>query len=154
MKKFLNLAILAFFVSGLAGCNQSANDETVDSALINNPISAENQGKIDSTNLPIMQFDKVFHDFGQMLAGEKVTYSFKFTNTGKTDLIISTAAGSCGCTVPEFPKEPIKPGKTGFIKVQFNSEGRSGIQDKQVTIVANTIPNINELKIRAEVVAN
>lgn len=154
MKKFFTLAILAVFASTFVSCNQSTSDDEVDSALISNPVSADNQGKIDSTRLPKMQFDKVFHDFGQILAGEKVTYSFKFTNTGKTDLIINTAAGSCGCTVPEFPKEPIKPGKSGFIKVQFNSEGRSGIQDKQVTIVANTIPNINELKIRAEVVAN
>jgi hypothetical protein len=152
MKMTLLAAVIATFT--LIGCGEKQASETIDSAVIANPISADNAAELDPDKLPQMTFDKEFHDFGKITAGEKVTYSFKFTNTGKADLIISTAAGSCGCTVPEFPKEPIKPGKTGFIKVQFNSEGRSGIQEKQVTIVANTIPNTNELKIRSEVITN
>ncbi len=149
--KFLAIAFAAFV---LVSCGEKETAETIDSAVIANPISAEGAAEADPNKLPQMTFDKEFHDFGKITAGEKVTYSFKFTNTGKADLIISTAAGSCGCTVPEFPKEPIKPGKSGFIKVQFNSEGRSGVQEKQVTIVANTIPNTNELKIRSEVITN
>lgn len=149
--KFLVISLAAFvFMS----CGEKEASETIDSAVIANPISADSAEEVDPNKLPQMSFDKDFHDFGKITAGEKVTYSFKFTNTGKADLIISTAAGSCGCTVPEFPKEPIKPGKSGYIKVQFNSEGRSGIQEKQVTIVANTIPNTNELKIRSEVITN
>ena len=149
--KFLAIGLAAFiFIS----CGEKEASETIDSAVISNPISADNAEEVNPDKLPQMTFDKDFHDFGKITSGEKVTYSFKFTNTGKSDLIISTAAGSCGCTVPEFPKEPIKPGKTGYIKVQFNSEGRSGIQEKQVTIVANTIPNTNELKIKSEVITN
>jgi len=148
----MNYRILfaALFLITSLGCDDKSGDN-VEASAISNPISAENGGKIDSSKVAIMTFDKSFHDFGQITMGEKVTYSFKFTNTGKSDLIINTASGSCGCTVPEFPKEPIKPGGTGFIKVQFNSEGRNGVQDKQVTIVANTLPNTTELKIRAEV---
>jgi len=149
--KFLSIGIAALL---LMGCGEKQSGETIDSAVISNPISADSAEEVDPDKLPKMTFEKDFHDFGKIAAGEKVTYSFKFTNTGKSDLIISTAAGSCGCTVPEFPKEPIEPGKTGYIKVQFNSEGRSGVQEKQVTIVANTIPNTNELKIRSEVITN
>jgi len=149
--KLLSIGIASLL---LMGCGEKQSGETIDSAIISNPISADNADEVDTAKLPIMTFEKDFHDFGKITAGEKVTYSFKFSNTGKSDLIISTAAGSCGCTVPEFPKEPIKPGKTGYIKVQFNSEGRSGVQEKQVTIVANTIPNTNELKIRSEVITN
>lgn len=149
--KFLSIALAALI---FVGCGEKESSETIDSAVIANPISADSSEEVDPERLPMMTFDKDFHDFGKITAGEKVTYSFKFTNTGKSDLIISTAAGSCGCTVPEFPKEPIKPGKTGYIKVQFNSEGRSGVQEKQVTVVANTIPNTNELKIRSEVITN
>jgi len=149
--KLFSIGIAALI---LMGCGEKESSETIDSAVIANPISADSTEEMDPDKLPMMSFEKDFHDFGKIAAGEKVTYSFKFTNTGKSDLIISTAAGSCGCTVPEFPKEPIKPGKTGYIKVQFNSEGRSGVQEKQVTIVANTIPNTNELKIRSEVITN
>lgn len=150
----INLLAISLGALLLLACGESEQAETLDSAIISNPISADGDKEVDPDKLPKMTFEKEFHDFGKITAGEKVTYSFKFTNTGKSDLIISTAAGSCGCTVPEFPKEPIKPGKTGYIKVQFNSEGRSGIQEKQVTIIANTIPNTNELKIKSEVLTN
>jgi hypothetical protein len=99
-----------------------------------------------------MEFEEYEYDFGRIQEGEKVTYMFKFTNTGKSNLVIATAVGSCGCTVPKFPKEPIKPGDSEFIKVEFDSKGRVGPNEKQVTISANTIPNITELKIKAEVI--
>ena len=88
-------------------------------------------------------FEKDLHDFGEIIQGEKVNTEFKFTNTGKNDLLISDAYGSCGCTVPEWPKEPIAPGQSGVIKVQFNSANRSGLFNKTVTVVANTQPNSN-----------
>lgn len=88
-------------------------------------------------------FEKDLHDFGEIIQGEKVSTEFKFTNTGKNDLLISDAYGSCGCTVPEWPKEPIAPGQSGVIKVQFNSANRSGLFNKTVTVVANTQPSSN-----------
>ena len=86
-------------------------------------------------------FEKDLHDFGQLIDGEKVSYSFKFTNSGNAPLIISNAKGSCGCTVPNWPKDPISPGETGTIDVTFNSSGRIGKQNKAITLTANTNPS-------------
>jgi len=144
--------ILFLLAAGLAlGACNNASEEKVSEEAINNPLSAESGDQVDSKDLPAIAFDKDLHDFGTIKEGEKVTYSFRFKNTGKGDLIIQTASGSCGCTVPEIPEKPIKPGETGFIKVQFNSEGRVGMQEKQVTVVSNTIPNTTIVKIKAEV---
>ncbi|TNF25305.1 MAG: DUF1573 domain-containing protein, partial [Bacteroidetes bacterium] len=70
-----------------------------------------------------------------------------FKNTGQGDLIITDAKGSCGCTVPEWPKEPVPPGGEGKIDVVFNSEGKSGQQNKKITITANTVPSMTVLAI-------
>jgi hypothetical protein len=91
------------------------------------------------------------HDLGLLVDGEKVAYSFVFTNTGDAPLIISNAKGSCGCTVPNWPKDPIAPGEKGSIDVSFNSSGRKGIQNKAVTLTANTNPNRKIIKIKAEI---
>jgi hypothetical protein len=81
------------------------------------------------------------------LEGEKVSHSFTFTNTGDNDLVISNARGSCGCTVPEWPKEPIAPGKSGKIDVVFNSDGKPGNAIKSVTVSTNTEPATHQLFI-------
>ena len=98
-----------------------------------------------------MTFDTTEHDFGTIKQGDKVTHDFKFTNTGESDLLISNAKGSCGCTVPEYPKEPIKPGESGNIKVSFNSTGKSGQTEKSVTIMVNTKEKHQILKIKANI---
>ncbi|SIN98866.1 DUF1573 domain-containing protein [Chitinophaga niabensis] len=90
---------------------------------------------------PVMTFEKQLHDFGNVTEGEVVEYSFKFTNTGEKDLLINNAEASCGCTVPEWPKEPIKPGESGYMKVKFDSKGRpEGHTEKELYIQANTNP--------------
>jgi hypothetical protein len=88
-------------------------------------------------NGPTFKFEKEVFDFGTVKQGEVVTYEFSFTNAGKEPLIITNATATCGCTVPHFPKEPIKPGDKGTIKVSFNTAGKSGMQDKAVTITSN-----------------
>ncbi|WP_246011761.1 DUF1573 domain-containing protein [Flavobacterium piscinae] len=100
---------------------------------------------------PAMTFNKKEHDFGVINEGDKVETTFTFTNTGEADLIIANASGSCGCTVPEFPKEPIKPGKTGKMKVSFDSNGKPGMQQKSVNITANTASGKDVLTIKANV---
>lgn len=149
MPKILNLSLGLILALSLYACNDNS-DGSVTTKAIENPLSADKVGS-KTNKLPEITFDKDFHDFGQIQEGEKVTFSFRFKNTGKGDLIIQTASGSCGCTVPEYPQAPLKPGETGFIKVQFNSEGRAGIQEKQVTLVTNAIPNTTVLRIKAEV---
>ena len=126
--------------------------EQYSSGLVNNLRTAE-ANKENAGGEPAFTFDKEEHDFGTLIDGEKVSYSFRFTNSGDAPLIISTAKGSCGCTVPNWPKEPISPGEGGTIDVTFNSSGRSGIQTKAVTLTANTNPNRKVIRITSEVVS-
>lgn len=102
---------------------------------------------------PVMTFEKESHNFGNITEGEVVAYAFKFFNTGKKDLIITRAEASCGCTVPEWPKEPIKPGDSGYMKVKFDSKGRpEGYTEKEIFIQANTKePMINGPKIQCTI---
>lgn len=102
-------------------------------------------------NGPVMKFDVMEHNFGTIKQGEVATYEFKFKNAGKEPLVISTAVGSCGCTVPDWPKEPIAPGKTGIMKVTFNSTGKMGQIDKTVTITSNNRDGQMVLHMKGEV---
>ena len=117
---------------------------------IHNPATASSNRDAEDM-LPVFQFEKESYDFGSIKEGESVTYAFKFTNAGKTDLLISSASGSCGCTVADYPKEAIAPGKKGAINVTFNSKSKQGMQHKTVTLIANTIPNSKVLTITGEV---
>lgn len=87
-----------------------------------------------------MTFDETTFDFGTLIEGEKVAHTYTFTNTGSEPLVISDAKGSCGCTVPAWPREPIAPGETASITVEFNSKGKRGKRNQKVTITANTNP--------------
>jgi len=90
-------------------------------------------------------------DFGTVDEGEIVKHLYTFKNTGSVPLVISNCKGSCGCTVPTWPKEPIQPGGSGEIKVEFNSKGKPGPQRKQVTVTANTTPTETFLVIKGDV---
>jgi hypothetical protein len=100
----------------------------------------------------VQMIDSVY-DFGKVTDGEKVIYNYRFKNTGNKPLIISSASASCGCTVPEKPEEPVKPGETGFLKVVFNSVGRVGPTHKTVTVVSNAYPAFPVLLLTGEVVS-
>jgi hypothetical protein len=106
-----------------------------------------------NVNASEFKFEAEEHDFGKIKQGESVTYEFKFKNIGKEPLIISEAHGSCGCTQPIYPKEPIMKGKDGIIKVTFNSAGKMGIQDKTVTITSNSKTPSKILHIKGTVEA-
>jgi hypothetical protein len=105
------------------------------------------------TTLPTttIEFDESEYDFGLIYEGDKVSHVFRFTNTGTEPLIITKATGSCGCTVPHYPKVPILPGETSEIEVEFNSKAKKGLQSKRVTITANTEPAKTFLAIGGEV---
>ena len=98
-----------------------------------------------------ISFDKKEYDFGTVNEGEIVETVFKVTNTGATDLVITNATGSCGCTVPVWPKAPIKPGETGDIAVKFNTSGKPNRQMKTVTLTANTESGREVLTLRGSV---
>lgn len=108
---------------------------------------------VEAEGTPKFSFNEETHDFGEIEEGTVAKHDFVFKNTGDAPLIITNAAGSCGCTVPEWPREPIAPGEEGTIHVEFNSQGRAGNQQKQVTLSANTVPNTMVLKISAQVKA-
>lgn len=96
-------------------------------------------------------FKETTFDYGKVKDGDVVKHAYKFTNSGKEPLIISDAKGSCGCTVPTWPKDPIAPGGTGEIMVEFSSKGKLGPQSKKVTLTANTNPAQSFLTIKGEV---
>lgn len=106
---------------------------------------------VPDDKLPVFKFDTTTFNFGTINEGDVVTHEFGFTNTGATDMLVSQAIGSCGCTVGEWTKEPIKPGQRGSIKATFNSEGKQGSMHKSLTITANTKPNQVQVFIEGEV---
>ena len=149
-----NIWIVILSLVLAASCGDMAkkvNDvEHLSTDLVTNSKTAEVGAQEQA--MPSFSFEKEDHDFGILIDGEKVAYSFRFTNSGDAPLIISNAKGSCGCTVPNYPKEPIAPGATGSIDVTFDSKGRSGKQSKAVTLTANTNPNTKVIRIHSEVI--
>ena len=103
-------------------------------------------------NGPDFKFEETKHDFGDVIQGNNVEHYFKFTNVGKEPLIISRIVTTCGCTAPTYPKEPIKPGESGKIKIVFNSTGKMGRQNKVVTILSNSVNQKEQLFIVANII--
>jgi hypothetical protein len=138
LRNFLTIITLSFFFSA---CDESASSK----------INPDNKSSIQKeSNYAEITFDRVFHDFGMVSEGEIVKTIFKFTNTSENDLYIVDAMGSCGCTVPKYPKNiPIKPGGTGEIEVNFDTNGRPDLQQKMVKVSANTPSGGQLLRIQA-----
>ncbi len=101
--------------------------------------------------LPTIEFNTTDHDFGTVDEGKKVTFTYKVKNTGQAPLIIQNAAPSCGCTVPDWTKTPIPVGGEGFVKAEFDTKGKGGINNKTITVTANTWPKTTLLKFKAMV---
>lgn len=147
MKKIFTI-LVAVAALLFASCNNKDKSNTgVD--LIRNPQSAH--GFDTLAPMPVISFDKHLHDFGRLSAGESISYSFHFVNTGNADLIISSCSATCGCTVASFPKNRIAPGDDGYITVTFKSVGKSGQQFQEVTVVTNAHPARTKLQITARV---
>jgi hypothetical protein len=120
------------------------------SELINNPATADLPTDLDK--LARITFEELEYNFGDIKEGEVVSHRFKFINTGKVPLTILRATSSCGCTVPEWPEDPIPPGGSGELTAKFNSDGRTGEQKKLIKVEANTYPNETNLKIISNVI--
>ena len=147
--RFLIYSIFVLLL--ITSCNKSKEKGEISSDLINNPATASSKTK-NSKKMPEITFEKTTHDFGEIVQGEIVSYAFKFTNTGKRELIISNIVPSCGCTVPKFPKRPIKPNESDFIVIIFDSKGRKNNFFKNVSIFANTIPDMKKLYIKGFII--
>lgn len=147
--------LLLLPIAALFACNgktEQTGDGMINPEVVNNPASASGSSS-DPNAVPEFTFETDTHDFGVIQQGEKVTYAFKFKNTGKAPLVISSASATCGCTVPEYTKTPVQPGEEGFITVTFDSSGKSGMTSKSVTLIANTIPNTKVLTVSADIQA-
>lgn len=110
--------------------------------------------KIKPEDYPIIKFTETEFDFGTIKQGDKVEHIFKFTNEGKNDLYVMEVRPSCGCTAPEWTKTPVKKGKSGEIKIIFDSTGKQGSQTKTVTLLTNTEKGNDILTFKANILAN
>jgi hypothetical protein len=149
MKKTLASTLLLLSLLLAAACADTQKNGDIDVDLINNPNSA--QGYDQSARVPKITFDSDLHDFGRITAGESISYSFHFRNTGDADLVLSGCSATCGCTVADYPRGRIAPGKEGYVTVTFNSQGKTGQQYQEVTVTSNSQPGRNILKITAQV---
>ena len=143
MKKGL-LMVAAVAAIAFTSCKENAADKVKDE---NAKEVAERDAKAEK--FAKIEFDKEMHDFGTINEGDVVEHIFKFKNTGDAPLVITSAKGSCGCTVPNPPKEPIAPGAEGEFSVKFNSAGKPNNQIKTIRITANTETGKDMVKIKA-----
>lgn len=161
LKKISFLSVLAIFVIATS-CKKettiSENDISPKQLEKITPASVEAIPKMKAPEptvdgkYPVITFAETEFNFGEIKQGDKVEHTFAFKNTGEADLIISNAQASCGCTVPEYPKNtPIKPGESGNLKVTFNSAGKSGQTMKTITVSCNTESGSELLKIKTTI---
>lgn len=140
MRKSL-VIILTMTIIAAAACNNG-----------NRKGQASSDTHSSDTGKAVLTFKTLEHDFGRVSEGEKVGCIFSFTNTGTSDLILTNATTSCGCTVPKYDKTPIAPGSQGSIEVVFDTGGRNGIQTKSITVHSNAAAPVMLLQIKAEVI--
>lgn len=133
--KFFALSMAIFFASSLI----AQSPPTAYPSLPIDPISS-------------IEFEKTTYDFGTIEEGVVVSQVFTFTNTGDKPLIFMDAKGSCGCTVPQWPREPLQPGETSSLTVEFNSKGKSGKRSQRVTLTTNTEPPQTLIYLTGEVI--
>jgi len=141
MKKVLFGLVIVGMLSACGG-TETYKDQSTANMVGTAPAvsSAAPSAAVDPATAPVMKFDQDSFNFGKITQGDSVVHQFNFTNVGKTPLIITDAVATCGCTKPEWPKGPIQPNAQGTIKVTFHSTGKSGLQDKMITITGNTAP--------------
>jgi hypothetical protein len=125
------------------GCDVRKNDKIAE--------NKELTQQVVLTDPTTVQVIDTVYNFGKVTEGETVEFNYRFKNTGTKPLVVTNVSASCGCTVPEKPEQPIKPGETGFIKVKFNSEHRVGKTHKTVTVSSNAEPGFPELLLTGDV---
>lgn len=146
--KLLILAFAALYLTGCRGGSDSGTSPAAGQVTKPEPTVV----KQSNSRLPVLEFEETSHDFGLMVQGERLTYKFRCTNTGGADAIISDVTSTCGCTIPSWTKQPIRPGEKGEVEVILNSGGKpAGFISKTVNVLANTEPNSIKLEVSAEI---
>ncbi len=162
MLKQIKIGLLATLVTAMLASCQNSNNSVRDEAraAVENAVQPANQSavqpaaqtaEVPSGPTTTMAFEETEFDFGTITEGEKVSHTYTFKNTGSEPLILSNAKGSCGCTVPQWPREPIAPGESADVTVEFNSANKRGKKNQKVTITANTNPPQTFIYLKGEV---
>ena len=146
MFKYSVYLILFFLIACVSNDDSQKNID-----LINHPITNEFSEDQESV-MPIIELDSDVYDFVEIKQGNFIDIEFLVKNIGNAPLLIRQARGSCGCTVPEWPRDPIKAGDSAIINVRFNSEGKKGYQNKKVTLITNAIPSTRVLTIKGNII--
>ncbi|HEY5824698.1 MAG TPA: DUF1573 domain-containing protein [Cyclobacteriaceae bacterium] len=169
MKTFLRLMMSVALVAAMVSCKDRAAEKRI--AELESRLAQLEGGKTSTPTatpaatttpaatpeekpegpLPVIAFTKVDHDFGTVKEGAKVTYKYTFKNNGQAPLIVQSAQPSCGCTVPTWSQEPIPVGGEGFVTAEFDTNGKQGINNKTITVTANTWPKVTTLRFKAMV---
>ena len=149
MKKTKFLIVVLITASFLTGCKDATNITA--KIKKENLVNAKSRDSEIKKGAASISFDKKEYDFGTVNEGDVVETSYLVTNSGKTDLVITNAQASCGCTVPVWPKNPIKPGATGEVKVKFNTSGKPNRQQKTITLTTNTESGREVLTLKGSV---
>lgn len=144
--RYFRIVLMVLLSGVLLSCQNDGNKQ-LSGDLVTNPKSAQSP----SDKKPVLTFDKNEFDFGKILQGEVVSYTFHFKNTGNAPLLITSVEKSCGCTASDYPREPIQPGESGEIKITYDSKGHQGFQSKVLIVKSNTMPSQTAIRIKAEV---
>jgi len=151
MKKLLFFSLVSLFaISCGSNSNETSTATDENTEAINSELSVT-ENEVDTVNVPIVEVENATYTFGEAKEGDKVTHEYAFTNTGKTPLIISSVNASCGCTTPNYPKQPIKPGESAKIEVVFDTQNQPGMQHKVITMYSNAHPSQTIFHLKGEV---
>jgi hypothetical protein len=143
--------LLSAFCLLFLGCGNSSSSG-LSVSDIKNPATADGVDKQQQANMPEIQFENLTYNFGKVIQGEMLSYTFHFKNAGKTSLLISGIEASCGCTTSVPPRAPIKPGEKGEVKITFDSKHKIGEVISYLVVTANTYPAQTVLTVNAMVV--
>lgn len=158
MLRILEICCLFLF---LVSCTSSGEEPVVieaesvgsNAAIIRNPVASRGEGEaVDTTQVARLSFTETEYLFGEVDAGKVIKRDFAFTNTGAVPLLIADVRSTCGCTVADYPEEPILPGGKGVIEVEFDTKHKYGRQRKPVTIIANTYPSMTTIYVDGTVI--
>ena len=139
VSQFSLLAIMLVGLLGQSGCSNKRDGN-------GQPVGEQNA--IAGKGAKIEFLEKGIHDFGQLTEGDTVEYLYKFVNKGELPLVINNITASCGCTTPDWPRDPVAPGEESAVRVRFNSRGKQGEQRKTVTVYANTQPATTDIEFK------